>query len=321
MIGVRRSMDVKVSVIIATYNQEKYIAHTLESVVNQETDFKYEVIVGEDCSTDGTAQIVKEYAEKYPELIIPIIREKNLGMSGNMFDLLSRIKGEYVAIIEGDDYWIDNRKLQKQVEFMDAHPDYVACFGTCIIVDENDVRHPEMEAYNAFMKDKGEYTIRDFEKYILPGQTATSMYRTTGFGLLQKKLSDAKVDTTNMIDRGLVLCMFSVGKIYNIGEKIAAYRRVMDLGSGSWSSQNDFYSVENVINYLEGMKNMEIIAKALSLNLNFDERRCFELDKLYKNKDKFSKEEFKIIKSSIKKDFVSVGKYYRICWNHMIKTH
>ncbi|MCR5747047.1 MAG: glycosyltransferase, partial [Lachnospiraceae bacterium] len=109
---------IKVSVIVATYNQEKYIAKTLESVVSQKTDFKYEVLVGDDASKDGTGRIVKEFGKKYPDIIRPIVREKNIGAYRNFLDLLKRAKGEYLALLEGDDYWVDEEKLKKQVSFL-----------------------------------------------------------------------------------------------------------------------------------------------------------------------------------------------------------
>ena len=105
----------KVSVVIATYNQERFLTHTLESVVNQKVDFDFEVLVGDDCSSDNTAAIVRKYAEQYPDIIVPFIREKNMGMAGNVMDLTFRAKGEYIAFIEGDDYWIDDEKLKKLI--------------------------------------------------------------------------------------------------------------------------------------------------------------------------------------------------------------
>ena len=289
----------KVSVVIATYNHEKYIRHTLESVVAQKTNFEFEVLVGDDCSTDGTAAIVREFAEKYPDIIVPFIREKNLGMGGNIADLVFRTSGEYVAFIEGDDYWIDNHKLQKQVDFLDSHPDYVACFGLCQIVDENEVRQPDREQYSGFMNEAGEYTIKDFQDYVLPGQTATSMYRKVGYAKLQEKIIKNNIDPRVLIDRSQVLLMLSVGKMYNMGEYFAAYRYVLNAASGSWSSKNDYYSKENVINYLEGMKMMEKIAKAVELDLDFDERRSFELNKLENNASQFNKNDYDEILNKI----------------------
>ncbi|WP_051208666.1 glycosyltransferase family 2 protein [Butyrivibrio sp. WCD3002] len=292
-------MDIKVSVIIATYNHEKYIAHTLESVVLQKTDFAFEVIVGEDCSSDNTAKIVLEYAEKYPDIIVPLIREKNMGMSGNTSDLLRHAKGEYIAMIEGDDYWIDENKLQKQVDFLDAHKDYAACFGLCQMVDENEIRLKELEVYSGFKKTGGEYTIEDFETYLLPGQTATSMYRTSGYREIPKKIKELNIDVKGLIDRHLVLFMLSIGKMYVLGEEVSAYRYVRTAGSGSWSSKNDIYSFDSIMNYLKLLKNLEIIAKKLGLPLNFDNRRKIEIRKLVANRIKFSKEEYANIRKLI----------------------
>ena len=292
----------KVSVVIATYNQEKYIRHTLESVVNQKTNFEFEALVGDDCSTDGTAAVVREFAEKYPDIIVPFIREKNLGMGGNTADLVFRTKGEYVAFIEGDDYWIDDHKLQKQVDFLDSHQDYVACFGLCQIVDENEVRQPDREQYSGFMKEGGEYTVKAFQDYLLPGQTATSLYRKVGYAKLQEKITKIDVDPRFLIDRSQVLLMLSVGKMYNMGEYFAAYRYVLNANSGSWSSKNDYYSKENVINYLEGMKIMEKIAEAVGLELDFDERRNYELNKLEDNANQFDKNDYDEILGKIIND-------------------
>ena len=294
--------DKKVSVVVATYNQEKYIRHTLESIVSQKVNFDFEVLVGDDCSTDKNAEIIKEYAEKYPGIIVPILREKNLGMGGNVADLTMRTTGEYVAFIEGDDYWIDENKLQKQVDFLDSHPDYVACFGLCQIVDENEVRQENREKWSGFMKEGGEYTMKMFQDYVLPGQTATSMYRRVAYGQLQEKIMANNIDPRKLIDRSQVLCMMAVGKMYNLGEYVSAYRYVMTQGSGSWSSQNDFYNKDNTLNYLSGMKDMEKIAEVLELELNFDDRRKYELKKLEDSAEKFSKEDYNEIFNKIIED-------------------
>ena len=113
-----------VSVNMITYNHEKYIAQAIEGVLLQKTNFKIELIIGEDGSPDGTAKIVKEYAEKYPDIIVPVVREKNIGMIENVIDIYKRCQGKYVAVCEGDDYWIDPLKLQKQVDFLEENEDY-----------------------------------------------------------------------------------------------------------------------------------------------------------------------------------------------------
>ncbi|MCM1285939.1 MAG: CDP-glycerol glycerophosphotransferase family protein [Acetobacter sp.] len=127
-----------VSVICITYGHEDYIAQALDSFVSQKTNFKYQILVGEDKGPDRTAEIVLEYAEKYPDLIIPFIREQNMGAQRNLIDLCRRAGTPYVAFCEGDDYWIDEYKLQKQFDFMQENPDYRACFhNTRIQADES----------------------------------------------------------------------------------------------------------------------------------------------------------------------------------------
>ena len=122
--------QIKVSVICLAYNHEKYIHRTLEGFVNQKTDFAYEVWVHDDCSTDGTAAIIRDYVNKYPEIIKPILQAENQYSKGVKIIediIMPRAKGRYVAFCEGDDYWVDPNKLQKQYDFLSKNPDYSAC--------------------------------------------------------------------------------------------------------------------------------------------------------------------------------------------------
>lgn len=118
----------KVNILCITYNHEKFIRKTLDSFVMQKTNFPFEVIIGDDCSTDKNPEIIKEYAEKYPDIIKPVLREKNIGAEDNYLDIADRVNAEYVAICEGDDYWTDPLKLQKQVDFLESNPECSICF-------------------------------------------------------------------------------------------------------------------------------------------------------------------------------------------------
>jgi glycosyltransferase involved in cell wall biosynthesis len=132
------SIEPLVSVRTPTYNHEKYIAQCLESILMQRTRFPFEVIIGEDCSTDRTREIVLDYQRKYPEKIQVIISEENVGPTRNSLRIQQACRGKYHAICEGDDYWIDPLKLQKQVDFMEAHPDVTMSFHNAFIVKEDD---------------------------------------------------------------------------------------------------------------------------------------------------------------------------------------
>ena len=125
----------KVSVLCATYNHEEYLHQTLDSFLNQKTDFPFEVLVNDDASTDGTGDIIREYAAKYPEIIRPFYQKENLySRRINLYDVVffPACRGEYIAVCEGDDYWNDPEKLQLQVNWLDAHPEYSACVHNSI---------------------------------------------------------------------------------------------------------------------------------------------------------------------------------------------
>jgi glycosyltransferase involved in cell wall biosynthesis len=111
----------KVSVCVVTYNQRDFIAQCLQSLVDQQVDFAFEVIVGDDCSTDGTAEVVASFAAKYPRIIFPVLREKNLGGAGNYLDVHSLARGMYIAHVDGDDYALPG-KLRAQSVFLDENP-------------------------------------------------------------------------------------------------------------------------------------------------------------------------------------------------------
>ncbi len=127
-----------------TYNHEKFIAQAIESVLMQETSFPVELVIGEDCSTDGTRQIVRAFAQLHPHIIRPLLPEGNVGMHRNLQSVLQACRGEYIAFLEGDDYWTSPQKLQKQADFMDSHPDFSIC-GHRIIEFYQD--HPEKGSY------------------------------------------------------------------------------------------------------------------------------------------------------------------------------
>ena len=125
----------KVSVLCAAYNHEEYLRQTLDSFLAQKTDFPFEVLINDDASTDTTADIIREYAEKHPDIIRPFYQEENLySRRINLYDTVffPAARGEYIALCEGDDYWNDPEKLQLQVNWLDIHPDYSACVHNSI---------------------------------------------------------------------------------------------------------------------------------------------------------------------------------------------
>lgn len=131
--------DILVSIECMAYNHEKYISKALESFIMQKTNFNFEIIVHDDASTDKTAAIIEEYRKKYPNIIKPIYQKENQYSKGKKIGtiLLEKMQGKYIAFCEGDDYWTDQYKLQKQIDYMEKNPECGMCFHTVEILDDN----------------------------------------------------------------------------------------------------------------------------------------------------------------------------------------
>jgi len=127
----------KVSIKTLAFNHEKFIAQAIESVLMQKVNFSYELVIGEDCSTDDTRRIVRDYQKKYPGKIRPLLYERNMGRRYNMLNTIKESRGQYIALLDGDDYWTSDNKLQKQVDFLDRHPECSICFHNVKLVYED----------------------------------------------------------------------------------------------------------------------------------------------------------------------------------------
>ena len=159
-------MDPKVSVSIITYNHERFIAQAIDSALMQRTNFDYEILIGEDDSSDGTREIVELYKQKHPEKIRLFLNDRKdvIYIDGkptgrwNLVNNLQHARGEYVAWLEGDDYWTSPQKLQRQVDFMESHRDCALCFHAVMRCYED--QHGSLEAPGPSLSKK-RYTIRD----------------------------------------------------------------------------------------------------------------------------------------------------------------
>jgi glycosyltransferase involved in cell wall biosynthesis len=119
-----------------TFNQERFIGQAIESVLMQITDFDFELVVSDDGSTDRTPEIIRSLQDRFPKMVRSHLRDRNVGLVRNLTETLEACDGEYVALLEGDDYWIAAHKLQAQVDFLDRHPECVACFHNAQVVDD-----------------------------------------------------------------------------------------------------------------------------------------------------------------------------------------
>lgn len=184
---IPESDGILVSVICITYLHEKYIAQAIESMVQQKTNFNYEILISDDCSPDQTEEIIKKYEKKYPGKIYYIKRNNNLGTRKNVDDLIRRARGKYIAFNEGDDYWIDANKLQLQVDYLEKTPSCSLCFHQVQVVDEKD---PGTIAFFPGKQLKSIFTTEDFiqRNYI---QTNSLVFRKNNLGV--SELNDERI--------------------------------------------------------------------------------------------------------------------------------
>ncbi|MCR4675572.1 MAG: glycosyltransferase [Lachnospiraceae bacterium] len=240
-----------VSVAIITYNQEKYIRKAIESVLMQKRDFDIEILIGDDASSDQTSDILREYDNKYPGLFRLKLHENNVGATKNSHDIYSKAKGKYLALLEGDDYWTDDQKLQKQVDFLEMNPEYVGCSCLCHVVDAYNERYSpseENKILDGLYGGLGNiYTKADYESGKLPGQAGGLVFKN-----LFKTMDTKILYKAHRIIGDYTIAMFIVshGNIYRMQEYMLNYRKVRS-GGDSWTAAgegNDFVFLE-IFNY------------------------------------------------------------------------
>lgn len=243
-----------VSVCIITYNHENYIRQCLEGVVMQKTKFQFEVIVGEDCSTDKTRAIVEEFEARYPDIIKPVYHAINVGGARNGYEFCyPRLKGKYIAICEGDDYWTDCDKLQKQVDFLEANPEYILSFHRVGSVDENDVFINGQEASSKILK----YNKKDIFHISIP--TLSVVFKKC-FDVIPPEMFKAKSGDTFLF--GL---LSGYGKAADLGFLGAMYRKH---SGGVYSPKSVVDQFTQAIETRKLMKQCSLFAKEQKREIN-----------------------------------------------------
>lgn len=218
--------NIAVSVICVTYNHEKYIREALDSILMQKTDFTYEILIGEDCSTDGTRGILKEYEKRYPGRFKMYYRDKNLGATKNEYELFMDARGRYIAALELDDIWTDPLKLQKQYDFLETHEEYIGVAHDFDIIDkmgqkiENSDNQKIKEYFNR------SFTLDDFLRNGFIFQTGTHFYR----NIFQDGSDYSIIYTADRLirDKTILSLLLFRGEFYILPDTMSAYRRFFD---------------------------------------------------------------------------------------------
>lgn len=253
---------IKVSVTLLAYKHAQYIRQCLDSILSQKVNFRYEIIIGDDCSEDGTAEILMEYKEKYPEIVKPIINEVNVGASKNSYRLKQICCGEYIVGAESDDYWVDDGIFQKQVDYLDNHSNIIAV-GTNFYNVEPDGSNPYISMLRWQVNKK--YSLKDYIKYGMVIHGNTIMYRNVlpVAGERYEKLRFTAPTMGDVIsrvllyDRGYIFCLPDVSYAHRMGaqEKTSFYSaqrtKAIDL---SYMFIDVIHALDD---YFEGKYNLE----------------------------------------------------------------
>ena len=223
--------NILVSVCCITYNHEPYIRQCLEGFMMQKTTFPFEVLIHDDASTDGTAGIIKEYEVKYPNIIKPIYQKENQYSKGIKISptfQYPRAKGKYIALCEGDDYWIDPYKLQKQVDFLETHSEYGLCYAKakCFNQEKQQWEGKLGEDYVSFENLLCENTI----------PTLTVMFRKILLFQYYREIDICKMNW-KMGDYPLWLWIAEKSKLYFQSQTVAVYRILKESASHSQSQE------------------------------------------------------------------------------------
>lgn len=237
-----------VSIICNAYNHAKYIRDTLEGFVTQKTDFPFEILVHDDASTDDTAAIIREYEEKYPQLIKPIYQTENQysqKISVMRTFQLPRVQGKYVALCEGDDYWTNPLKLQKQYDFMESHPEHTMCVCS---TDWYNMRSGQIEKRGCVEQD----TDISLEEIIL--EKRGRIFQLASYFLKTEIIANYPNWRTKFPigDYPLAVQAALSGKVHMLAEHMCVYRYYSE---GSWTARmdNDAHRVRVSERMLEGL--------------------------------------------------------------------
>ena len=237
--------DIKVSILTLAYNHELYIRQCLDGIIMQQTNFKFELLIHDDASTDETANIIREYEKKYPNILKPIYQKENQYSKGIPIGttfLYPRAKGKYIALCEGDDYWIDPYKLQKQVDFLESNPEY-----SLIYTDYNILDQKKNIIINDLIKSGQRTIISNFEQhlstrgYIAP---MSWLFKKECISLYDNYKGEKAIDTSFIF----ALEIFLNKKVYYMNDTTCVYRILPNSASHSTSIENKYEYNKNLHN-------------------------------------------------------------------------
>ncbi len=266
--------EVMVDIVMETYNHENYLRQALDSIFAQQTQFSYKVIVGEDCSKDHTKDILLEYFDKYPGKMELILWKKNVGTLENDYEIMGRCRAKYVATLEGDDYWTDKLKLEKQVSFLEEHSEYIAvCHNVRCVNEVGKLLHRDFRFFP--ITEEHIYGRKHAGMAQLAGQSAALILRNIFKQWSEKEWDCYKAAKVNG-DMKIQAVLGMAGNIYCSREIMSDYRRTFTGDSWTasvrwdnrlWDSYKAIYELEKYLYAMGyGTDDMDAFVKSVLKN-------------------------------------------------------
>lgn len=266
-------MAVDISVYVLTYFHEQYIREALDSILAQKTKYNYEIVVSDDGSTDKTMDILQEYREKYPNLLRVYHHDTNIGIPKNIFFARSHCKGKYIVGLAGDDYWIDNKKIEKQAQFLDTHPEFVAAGNAMELRYDFETKPfdvlPKKDERNRIFKihnyEKGEILYSHglmMRNFFLTEEGKDYFYQAQ---LISEKVDDA-VDNLLILKKGDVFVLDEVSEVY----RVPSNKKTSNNYNSKFSRMEKSKNTVDLLNALDKLFGNEI-------NFKVKYENCFSL--------------------------------------------
>ena len=229
--------EIAVSVAVITYNLEKYLPTLLDSILEQETNFRYEIVVDDDHSPDHSREILKDYASRYPDIFVLSLRDTNVKASKNFHGVMRKCRGKYIALLEGDDWWDDKHKLQYQYDFMETHPEYVGMYcNSWVETSLTEEKHYPRRNITEPMV----FSFKDFMNYRfynrMPNSTDTAFFRN-----FYATAPDEEVDVLwkahpMVADQTLALILYGKGDVYVDPRIVSHHRSITDKNANNFQA-------------------------------------------------------------------------------------
>ncbi len=221
----------------------RYLPQLLDSILKQKVNFDYEIVVDDDCSPDNSREILMEYQQKYPERMVILTKDHNEGGSKNMYGVLRKCRGKYIAILEGDDWWEVEDKLQYQFDFMESHPEYIGmyCNSWCELSTTESIQKVRRD-----IKEPMTFSYKDFQEYHffdrLPNSTDTAFFRNIFRDAPEEELDVFYKAHPMVWDQSLALILYGKGTVYVDPRIVSHHRTIVEEGGTNYQSK---YAVED----------------------------------------------------------------------------